>query len=177
MRGVKARELQQRALPVRVPGPPAPVGRWRLLLVLGVLAGLFGMHALSMGGVVAGAAAHGSGHGPGTAMTASRDVPGTAMTAAGHVPGTAMTAAGSATSAVVVDESVCHGDMGGDGHAHHADATCASGAVGGGAALPVPLPDPVAATVLTAAGHRFVAATPEGGRAPPSLAELQLLRI
>lgn len=134
-----------------------------MLLVLGLLAGLFGMHAVSVGGVVAVAAQHGSGHAPRTAMAAATGP----MTA---------TPAESAASGIV-DESVCHGGGTSDGHAHHADATCASGAVGGGPALPVPLPDPVTGAVPADADRRSVPATPESGRAPPSLAELQLLRI
>jgi len=130
--------------------------------VLGLLAGLFGMHAVSVGGVVAVAAHHGSGHAPRTAVTATGSM--TAM------------AAESASSGAA-DESVCHNTGNSGGHAHHADTTCASGAVGGGPALPVPLPDPVTGAVLADAGRRSVPATPESGRAPPSLAELQLLRI
>lgn len=70
----------------------------------------------------------------------------------------------------------------GDGHCgghrmHHADPTCASGAVNGSPQLPALAPDPV--TVLVpATGLRSCGITaPDGARAPPSLAELQLLRI
>jgi hypothetical protein len=140
-----------------------------VLLVLGLLAGLFGMHAVSVGGVVAVAAHHGSGHAPRTAMAAATG----SMTATA----TATATAAESASSGIADESVCHGAGNSDGHAHHADATCASGAVGGGPALPVPLPDPVTGAVLADADRRSVPVTPESGRAPPSLAELQLLRI
>ncbi|MFF5155990.1 DUF6153 family protein [Streptomyces sp. NPDC000348] len=78
--------------------------------------------------------------------------------------------------AVMSAESVCDHDDGG-GHAQHADPTCASGAVGAGPALPALLPDPVGRAGSPVSGLRSMAAGPEGGRAPPSLAELQLLRI
>ncbi|MFZ3495848.1 DUF6153 family protein [Streptomyces sp. 5.8] len=68
----------------------------------------------------------------------------------------------------------CHGP---GGHADHADPTCASSGVAGSPALPALVPtgigvaEPVAGPI-TAAGSG-----PDGGRAPPSLSELQLLRI
>ncbi|MBU5944962.1 hypothetical protein KQY13_13820 [Streptomyces sp. PAM3C] len=124
----------------------SPHGRWRVLLVLGLLVGLLGMHALGPGVAVAAGTHHSS--------------------FASAPPGMAM---GS-------DEYVCHGDSSG-GHAEHADATCASGAVGTGPVLPTPLPDPVGTPAPADSGHGFFATTPDGGRAPPTLAELQLLRI
>jgi hypothetical protein len=98
--------------------------------------------------------------------------PGDTSAASGHH---AATAAGAHAPMDPDAESVCHGD--GGGHARHADATCASGAVGAGPLMAPPLPDPVGQAAVPAAGRRAVAADPEGGRAPPSLAELQLLRI
>ncbi len=170
MRPVTGPAQHRRALPL-----PSG-GRWRLLLVLGLLAGLFGMHALSPGGAMPGAAHHAPGHGPRTAM--SGDAPRTAMTATPAMDGTSAQVGSSAVAAsALVDESACHGGADGGGHLHHADATCASGAVGGGPVLPVPVPDPVAVALPADAGHRSVAASPDSGRAPPSLAELQLLRI
>ncbi|MFI2718331.1 DUF6153 family protein [Streptomyces collinus] len=124
----------------------SPRGRWRVLLVLGLLAGLFGMHALGPGGAVAAGTHHSS----------------LASSHAGMAMGS--------------DEYVCHGDSSG-GHAEHADATCASGAVGTGPVLPAPLPDPVGTLAPADGGHGFLATMPDGGRAPPTLAELQLLRI
>ncbi|MEU4264157.1 DUF6153 family protein [Streptomyces argenteolus] len=66
-----------------------------------------------------------------------------------------------------------HGDGGAN---HHADATCAATGVG------VPYAPPVLAATLDAAPvpaalPGSAAGTPEGGRAPPDLSELQLLRI
>lgn len=71
-----------------------------------------------------------------------------------------------------------HGDGGCQGHAKHADPTCASASVAGApGVVPALLPDVVARAGMpltrTSSGGRG----PDGGRAPPSLAELQLLRI
>jgi hypothetical protein len=65
----------------------------------------------------------------------------------------------------------------GGGHLQHADATCASGAVSGGPVLPALVPDPVPASVRQDTVRTYVATDPDGARGPPSLAELQLLRI
>lgn len=117
-------------------------------MLLGLLAGLFGMHGLAPGGVVA---PHSSpGHGHARAMSGST----TAMP----------------------EESVCHGDGTNGGHARHADPACASGAVGTGPSLPALLPDPAGTCVPGALDRRSPAAVPDGERAPPSLAELQILR-
>jgi hypothetical protein len=80
-----------------------------------------------------------------------------------------------ATVAAGVDEP-CH-DGCGSGHLHHADPTCASGAVSGGPALPALVPDPTATAVRDDAPGPEVVTSQDGARAPPSLAELQLLRI
>ncbi|KAB1143293.1 hypothetical protein F7R91_26225 [Streptomyces luteolifulvus] len=125
----------------------SPLGRWRLLLGLGLLAGLFGMHALGPGGVVV---------------------------AGGHHSPAVPAHAGMVTTG---DEVVCHGDGSGGGHAQHADPTCASGAVGAGPVLPVLVPDPVGTGSGVDSRYGAFVAAIEGGRAPPSLAELQLLRI
>ncbi|MEV6959509.1 DUF6153 family protein [Streptomyces sp. NPDC051207] len=66
---------------------------------------------------------------------------------------------------------------GGGGHPRHADPACAAGAVSGGPVLPAPVPDPVPAVVRADAVRAYAAEAPDGARAPPSLAELQLLRI
>ncbi|MFC5219264.1 DUF6153 family protein [Streptomyces coerulescens] len=137
-----ARAPHHRAPRLPIPGP------WRMLLLLGLLAGLFGMHGLGPGDVVAAHSAPGHGH---------------ALAMSG--PTTAMT-----------DEAVCHGDGTSGGHAQHADPTCASGAVGTGPALPALVPDPAGAGVTGALDRRSPAAVPDGERAPPSLAELQILR-
>ncbi|MFB7792518.1 DUF6153 family protein [Streptomyces sp. NPDC056086] len=124
----------------------SPVGRWRALLVLGLLAGLLGMHVLAPGGAAAVGARH-------------------AYAASAHM--------GMLTGG---DESVCHDD-GGGGHVRHADSTCASGALEAGPVLPALMPDPVGPVPLAFGGQGSGAAALEGGRAPPTLAELQLLRI
>ena len=73
----------------------------------------------------------------------------------------------------------CSGDEGhcGGGHVRHADATCASAAVSGGPVLPVPVADPAPVPAPDDTVCSSAAAAPDGARAPPSLAELQLLRI
>ncbi|MGR8009339.1 DUF6153 family protein [Streptomyces hypolithicus] len=134
-----------------------PVLRVRALLVLGLLVGLLGMHGLAPGDPQP------SGH-----HTAAIG----AATAHGTAPG----------ERVSVPDDCDHDRRdGGGGGCHdgaaHADATCASGAVGAGPALPALTPVPgclaAAAEPLLAAGY----GTPDGARAPPTLAELQILRI
>ncbi|MGW7573838.1 DUF6153 family protein [Streptomyces sp. NPDC054765] len=122
---------------------PPPARRWRALLVLGLLAGLLGMHAL----------------GPALAAPPRPHAHRMAVTATAH--------------------GHCHGtdDCGGSGHVHHADPTCASGALDGPptphALVRSPL-SPVRPAQPAGAGEQT---GQDGGRAPPSLAELQLLRI
>ena len=114
---------------------------WRALLLLGLLVGILGMHALAPGGAV-------HEHSDVRHMTAVADV-----------------------------RDGCSGDACGGGHVRHADQTCASGAVSGGPTLPALVPDVVAAPVRTDTVCPYAGAAPDGARAPPSLAELQLLRI
>ncbi|MFG3506693.1 DUF6153 family protein [Streptomyces sp. NPDC047821] len=100
----------------------------------------------------------------------------------GLAPGTTAPAASAhahARPAAHVDGDACdHAEEGRDGagHAEHADSTCAAGGVSTAPGQP-PL---LAGTVSPAAGAGHLAA-PAGaratGRAPPGLAELQLLRI
>ncbi len=142
MRDVTAPEQLRRAR--------SPLGRWRALLLLGLLAGLLGMHALGPADVIA------SG---GRSSHHSAAVPAHA--------GPEMTG----------DAFICHGDGSGGGHAQHADGTCASGAIGGGPVLSAPMPDPVDPAPPADRPPGAFAAAPDGGRAPPTLAELQLLRI
>jgi hypothetical protein len=122
--------------------PAARPPLWRALLLLGLLIGVLGMHALAPGGGM-------GGH-------EDRSV---------HM-----------TAATAVVDTVCH-DGCGSGHLHHADATCASGAVSGGHALPALVPDPSGSALGTVDLCAQTVAAQEGARAPPSLAELQLLRI
>ncbi|MET9514344.1 DUF6153 family protein [Streptomyces sp. NPDC002994] len=71
---------------------------------------------------------------------------------------------------------VGHDDGGAGGHAEHADATCAAGGTSGTPALPAPALAG-AVTCPTADVPAPAPAAALGGRAPPSLSELQLLRI
>ncbi|MFD7277354.1 DUF6153 family protein [Streptomyces sp. NPDC059862] len=129
---------------------PSPLRLWPTLLVLVLLVGLFGMHGLAPGGTAA-VTGYGSSH----------------SSAAAH----------HADPAVLGAESICHGDGDGRGHAGHADPTCSSGAVGAGPVLPALALDPTGQAEELVGSRLSMAAEPEGGRAPPSLAELQLLRI
>ncbi|WP_327228836.1 DUF6153 family protein [Streptomyces platensis] len=126
--------------------PRAAARRWRVWCVLGLLAGLLGMHGLGAA-VAAPSFAHEH------RMTTATVV----ATVQAHCPG--------------------DGDCGGTGHVHHADSTCASAALHGPPAPPALTPSldcpvqPAAEAGVGAPGKR------DGGRAPPDLAELQLLRI
>jgi len=71
-----------------------------------------------------------------------------------------------------------HGEGGCTGHAEHADPMCASASVAGSpVVVPVLLPDVVACAGVPTASTPPTGSGPDGGRAPPSLSELQLLRI
>ncbi|MEW2257196.1 DUF6153 family protein [Streptomyces sp. NPDC047869] len=78
--------------------------------------------------------------------------------------------------AVMAQDACPDGHCGG-GHLHHADPSCASGAVKDGPQPPVLVPGPVTVRPPAGARRSLVAAAPDGARAPPTLAELQLLRI
>lgn len=119
----------------------------RALLVLGLLIGLLAMHGLAPGGGLD-----------------------------GHEDGRSAHMAPVAVSVAVGIDEPCH-DGCGSGHLHHADPTCASGAVSGGPALPALVPDPGATAVRDDAPCPEAVTSQDGARAPPSLAELQLLRI
>ncbi|MFE6285940.1 DUF6153 family protein [Streptomyces sp. NPDC057877] len=141
----------------------APPLRWSALLVFGLLVGLLGMHGLGPGGVTPPSGQH------------AIAVPAPAAHPAGHAR-TALEAPGvDAADAGTV--SACHGGDADAGQPQHADVNCASGAVGDGPVLPVPLPGPTGQALAPDADHRTTAPAPEGGPAPPSLAQLQLLRV
>ncbi|MDH6701315.1 DUF6153 family protein [Streptomyces sp. DSM 41014] len=144
---------------------PPPAVRWRSVLVLALLAGVFAMHALGPGG--------GAGH---TSAVAPAHRTMTAVADA-HQPMTAVADASRTMTAVADAGTRADAGRHGGGHLRHADQTCASGAVNGGPSLPGLAVGPVvdAAPAGAAPGRR--AAAPDGARAPPSLAELQLLRI
>ncbi|WP_324789855.1 DUF6153 family protein [Streptomyces sp. H51] len=134
-----------------------PPRRWRGLLVLGLLAGLLGMHALAPAGLAprqaqaVGTHARGMGTGVGMGM-------------------------GMADAVLLSGEHAQGGSCGGC-HVQHADPTCASGAVSTGPGAPSLAPDRTAAAAHADVPRPRAATDPDGGRAPPSLAELQVLRI
>lgn len=99
--------------------------------------------------------------------------------ASGGAAGHAEHARGGHLAAVLGAVDDCPGGdgHGGDGRLHHADPTCASGAVNDGPRLPALATAPASAAVPSAAPRPCRVAAPDGARAPPSLAELQLLRI
>ncbi|MFE9677178.1 DUF6153 family protein [Streptomyces sp. NPDC006259] len=120
-----------------------PTGPLFALLVLTVLAGVLGMHALAPDGAPA------SEH----AMTMAH------------------------ASATEQASAACSHTGGGSGHLAHADGTCAAAGIGSAYAPPAlagALPDFLAAAGVPIAAP---ASAVQGGRAPPDLSELQLLRI
>lgn len=120
------------------------------LLVCALLLGLLGMHGL---GPMPGAAAASSEH-ERMAVVAHTDVTASAP------------------------EECDHGGGGCTGHTDHADPTCASASVAGTpVVVPVLPPDAVACVESAQALTSPAGSGPDGGRAPPSLSELQLLRI
>lgn len=130
------------------PSRRRPAGRGLLLLVLAVLAGVLAMHGLGSGPV------------PRSAHSSAAEGHGAAMAgAAGHEAG-----------------ADCSHTDGGAGHVDHADAACAATGISTPYEPPVPAVAlrgaPVAAVLPAAA-----AGSAESERAPPDLAELQLLRI
>ncbi|WP_427924042.1 DUF6153 family protein [Streptomyces sp. cg40] len=131
------------------PAAPHPRVRRCGMLVATVLLGLLGMHGL----------------GP--------------VPLAHPVPEHAVTAMTAAMGEKASTPDPCDHDGGGCGsHMTHADATCASASVAGTPAVaPLLVPDVAACAQLPDALGSLTDGGPDGGRAPPSLAELQLLRI
>jgi uncharacterized protein DUF6153 len=123
-----------------------------VLLMLAVLVGVVAMHGL----------------GPAVPPAQSSAMPNArhAVTAPSHAD------AAECQDCVHVD----HDEGGAGGHAEHADATCAASGTSGAPALPALA---LAGTVTCPAADvpPLVPAATLGGRAPPSLSELQLLRI
>lgn len=128
----------------------SPSGRGSVLLVLLVLAGILGMHAL----------------GP---------APAVAPTAQGHhaAAGAHGTAAGASAAVRAGD---CSHSEDGTGHLSHADATCAAAGVAAAYAPPA-LTEALAGLAPSSATAPGAPASVARDRAPPDLAELQLLRI
>ncbi|MCJ1679095.1 DUF6153 family protein [Streptomyces sp. APSN-46.1] len=125
-----------------------PVGRGFVLLVLAVLVGVLAMHGLGPGPGPMKARAAGGGHG----MVMAHE------------------------KAVHQVVGGCSHNDGGARHADHADATCAATGVGA-PYVPPALASALGVTPAVAALPSSAAGVPESGRAPPDLAELQLLRI
>jgi hypothetical protein len=133
-----------------------------VLCVLGLLAGLLGMHGLAPGGGVPQQTHAQQTHAP---QTHARQTPAPQIHSR-------------QTHALQTHSQVMPYGHCGDGSVQHADATCASGAVSGGPVLPPLVPDPVPVAVGEGGAVRaFAVVEPDSARAPPSLAELQLLRI
>ena len=131
------------------PVGPHPRVRSYGLLVAALLLGLLGMHGL----------------GP--------------VPMAEPAPAHTATATTVALGEKVSPSDPCDLDSGDCGsHMAHADATCASASVAGApAVVPVLLPDVAACAELPDGRTSVIGGGPDGGRAPPSLSELQLLRI
>ncbi|MER7576778.1 DUF6153 family protein [Streptomyces sp. NPDC126514] len=130
----------------------------RFCLLLAVLAGLAAMHGL--GPAPASVAAH--------AAAPSHHAP-----AAGHEQAIA-------DDAACQDGCVHAGDPAGSkggGHTEHADATCAATGTAGAPVLPAPAVLPGHAEAEAVLAHGVIPGVTACGRAPPSLSELQLLRI
>ncbi|MEO3841748.1 DUF6153 family protein [Streptomyces sp. B22F1] len=179
---------------IRIGPRRRPAGRLFVLLVLAVLAGVLGMHALGPGGApaperpTAMAPGHGGAEAP-AAMPAQTPLPvsGAPEASAGHVPAAfvpaAQTPASPASHAPVEQTPVatpagdaCSHTDGGSGHLAHADRTCAAAGTSSAYAPPAlagALPGAPAAAPAPIAGP--AAGLPD--RTPPDLAELQLLRI
>lgn len=139
-----------------------PARWWQAVCVLGLLAGLLGMHGLAPGGGLAESSL------PAHPEHSARHAAGLSVPSVPSVP----VAAGTAHAGCPQDDGSCGG-----GHLEHADAVCASGAVSDGPVLAAPAPDPVPTAVCDGVVRAYAADAPDGARAPPSLAELQLLRI
>ncbi|QUW85859.1 hypothetical protein SMIR_42470 (plasmid) [Streptomyces mirabilis] len=101
------------------------------------------------------------------------------LASASMAPAAAAPMPAHAPAAVPADDCGCHDQAHGPagGHGHHADALCVAAGTSHGPALPVLTQVAVEPTAPHGVpqhqrGHAF-----DGGRAPPSLSELQLLRI
>ncbi|MFE4451217.1 DUF6153 family protein [Streptomyces sp. NPDC056796] len=129
-------------------------GRGFALLVLAVLSGLLAMHGLAPG-IMAPEAGHAAMSGPSSNTTHTARAISTHRTgdACQHLTGT-----------------------GTGGPMAHADATCAAAGISTSPAPPTLLPQPGDHTV-TAVLPGWPATPAAAGRAPPDLAQLQLLRI
>ncbi|WP_031146777.1 DUF6153 family protein [Streptomyces erythrochromogenes] len=133
---------------------PSARGAALLVLVLAVLTGILGMHAL----------------GP---APAPAPLPASAAVSAG-----AHHAAAGDHGAAAVEQAGgdCSHSAGGSGHAEHADATCAAAGVAS-AYSPPALAEALVGLPGVSSRDAAEPVAAAGARAPPDLAELQLLRI
>ncbi len=155
-------------------GRARPTGRALALLVLTVLAGVLGMHALAPDG---GAGTHAPAHDAVATAHAPSGHRQVTHAPSGHQPSHAASDHRRPPSEPSVPEAGpgCSHTDGGPNHLDHADGNCAATGVGSSYAPPVPtaglgVPPDFAAPDGTGR-------TAPAGRAPPDLAELQLLRI
>ncbi|MGW7052455.1 DUF6153 family protein [Streptomyces sp. NPDC054887] len=160
-----------------------PLGvRLYALLVPALLAGLIAMHGLGPAvpperAFAAADIRHAAPSHPGPAAGDSA-AHGAHAAPAAHGAGTSHAPHGRAPSPVGHDHArdCLHGEGGAGGHVEHADSTCAAGGTSGAPVLPAPAPAG-APSGAPADGTAVAPAAPPGERAPPSLSELQLLRI
>lgn len=133
-----------------------PAGRALLLLVLAVLVGLLAMHGLAPGALPADHADAGTGH------------------------GVAAPAIGAPAAVAEQDDHACaHAADGHDtgGHVSHADTTCAASGLSSTYLPPALTPAVYGQAAEPEAGATAPDGAAESSRAPPDLAQLQLLRI
>ncbi|MER6217655.1 DUF6153 family protein [Streptomyces sp. NPDC001674] len=186
---------------------PAEAAPAFLLLVLAVLTGLLAMHGLAPGTLprptataLSGAAHHAGATAPalsGAAHHAGATAP--ALSGAAHHAGaTAPQPPGAACGPAHTGRHAEHpaapataprppgddrgpahtgGTPHGGGHAEHADAACAASGISGAPVLPALSPAPGGVPAEAAAALAAPPGAGAHGRAPPSLSELQLLRI
>ncbi|MFC9652328.1 DUF6153 family protein [Streptomyces sp. NPDC056937] len=161
----------------RSSGPRVPL----LLLVTAVMTGLLAMHGLSPVPTTEAHAASAMGPRsasvPASSVSAS-SVPASSVPASSEPASSVPAPSSHAMAAGTVDGDCAHQRHGGGGHLDHADATCAAAGVGAGPALPTSLASALPSGPLDVpAALRQAPGTATGDRAPPSLSELQLLRI
>ncbi|MEW2292411.1 DUF6153 family protein [Streptomyces sp. NPDC006743] len=152
----------------------------RTLLLLAVLAGILAMHGLAPGGmsVPGGRGRTSLGHLGGMSATGHHGEA-VAAVSRGETSGPGEHGASATTAAAesAGGDACRHASGAGGGTTvHHADATCAAAGTATGYAPPALLPTPVPAAAPPPARPAPAGRTVEG-RAPPDLAELQLLRI
>uniref|UniRef100_UPI0035B30802 DUF6153 family protein n=1 Tax=Streptomyces spinoverrucosus TaxID=284043 RepID=UPI0035B30802 len=134
-----------------------PAGRGTLLLLPAVLAGLLAMHGLAPGAPTAPHADSPVRH---AAASHAEALPRHTPTA--HEPGQACAHAT---------------EDGTSGHLDHADANCTASGIGTSYSPPLLTPAVANASAVLLATPGRAGREAESGRAPPDLAELQLLRI